>query len=288
MSEYWKSTPSYWCKFCSRYVRDSAIEKRNHESSVQHQNNIQRNLRDINKGHQREEWDKQRAKDEVARLKGEKIPSRSSDLNTVVKSTTSNLTPAQQRKAHAEQLVALGVALPDDLKREVTGVGDFKVVNEREVLSNARQSATTVQRSLADILAEERSGVLSSDTEQLQDRKRKIVDEDADEDGLEGEELLPRKRAWGSNFKTYPSGNTDTHDATEDLDALLGSVDAVKKGSTTKREQGTEAAVVKQEDITEELSSSTTATPIAVKKEESASDLPSTSAVVFKKRKAKK
>lgn len=288
MSEYWKSTPSYWCKFCSRYVRDSAIEKRNHESSVQHQNNIQRNLRDINKGHQREEWDKQRAKDEVARLKGERIPSRSSDLNAVAKPTTVNLTPAQQRKAHAEQLVALGVALPDDLKREVTGVGDFKVVNEREVLSNARQSATIVQRSLADILAEERSGVLSSDTEQLQDRKRKIVDEDADEDELEAEELLPRKRAWGSNFKTYPSGKADTDDATEDLDALLGSVDVVKKGSTIKREQGTEAAVVKQEDVTEEMSSSTTATPIAIKKDESTSDLPSTSAVVFKKRKAKK
>src|ERR1700712_2474938 len=70
MSEYWKSTPSYWCKFCAIYVRDSGLERKNHEASAKHQNSIQRNLRELQKGKQREDRDKQRAVDEVARLNG--------------------------------------------------------------------------------------------------------------------------------------------------------------------------------------------------------------------------
>ena len=70
MAEYWKSTPSYWCKFCSIYVRETPIERKNHEASAKHQNNIQRSLRDLHKNKEREDRDKQRAKDEVARLNG--------------------------------------------------------------------------------------------------------------------------------------------------------------------------------------------------------------------------
>ena len=46
------------------------------------------------------------------------------------------LSASAQRKAHAEQLAALGVELPEDLKREVTGVGGWQVVSERVVEDN--------------------------------------------------------------------------------------------------------------------------------------------------------
>ena len=135
MSEYWKSTPSYWCKFCETYVRDTAGERKNHESTGKHQNNIQRSLRDLHKKQEREQRDQQRAKDEVARLNGlvggkegqaARTMSGIAGVRNLGKSSAPEppkISAAAQRKAHAEQLVALGVELPEELKREVTGVG---------------------------------------------------------------------------------------------------------------------------------------------------------------------
>lgn len=68
MSEYWKSAPKYWCKHCKTYVRDTKLERQNHESTGKHQGAIKRFLRDLHRGHEREDREKQRAKDEVARL----------------------------------------------------------------------------------------------------------------------------------------------------------------------------------------------------------------------------
>ena len=135
MAEYWKSTPSYWCKFCHTYVRDTSIERKNHEASGKHQNNIQRSLRELHKTKGREERDKQRAKDEVARLNGlvgggEKGVSGpgitfagGSGKTAAVHAAPPQISAAAQRKTHAEQLAALGVELPDPLQREVTSVG---------------------------------------------------------------------------------------------------------------------------------------------------------------------
>src|ERR1700743_2697962 len=93
MSEYWKSTvsphilptyqafkprtnvysfqqPKYWCKFCKVYVRDTKLERSQHEATGRHQGAIQKSLRDLHKGQEREQREAQRAKDEVARLNG--------------------------------------------------------------------------------------------------------------------------------------------------------------------------------------------------------------------------
>lgn len=286
MSEYWKSTPSYWCKFCSRYVRDSAIEKRNHEASVQHQNNIQRSLRNLYKNHEREERQKQQAIDEVARLKGEKPAPRPSAA-AAPKTTTTNLTPAQQRKAHAEQLAALGVALPEDLKREVTGVGEFKVVSEREVSADQKSGAVTVSRSLADILAEERAGDIKVEEPHAETKKRKAVDIDEDDEDLNDPDAgaaPARRKAWGSSLKTYPGTSGKADESNVDLDALLNGVKATKAEPHVKaEEQGEEDPVIKREEGTEE-SMVKTAEPAADIKAET----PSAAPVMFKKRKGKK
>lgn len=287
MSEYWKSTPSYWCKYCSRYVRDSAIEKRNHEASVQHQNNIQRSLRNLYKNHEREERQKQQALDEVARLKGEKPAPRPS-ASTAFATTNSPLTPAQQRKAHAEQLAALGVALPDDLKREVTGVGEFKDVNEREVSADQKSGAVTVSRSLADILAEERAGDIKVEDSEAKSKKRKVGDIDETEDDLEdpdGGEAPARRKAWGSSLKTYPGANNEADDSNVDLDALLNGVKATKGEDKVKKEGEDEGVsiVKKEEDPEDSKPSAGTGTSADAKVEQSAA-----APVMFKKRKGKK
>ena len=51
MSEYWKSTPKYWCKHCGIYVRDTKLERTNHEATGKHQGALKRFLRDLHRGH---------------------------------------------------------------------------------------------------------------------------------------------------------------------------------------------------------------------------------------------
>ncbi|KAK4507466.1 hypothetical protein PRZ48_001201 [Zasmidium cellare] len=292
MSEYWKSTPSYWCKFCSQYVRDTGIERKNHEASAKHQNNIQRSLRQLHKDKQIEERDKQRAKDEVERLNrmfgdGKKPSSSKQTSAPAPKPTTTappQLNTAAQRKAHAEQLAALGVELPDELKKEVTGVGNYQVVNEHAV-EVAGGGSVSVNRSLAEILAESKNEAEEEDDDVKTEeeikatangvRKRKALE---DEEDIRDEEAAPKRKAWGSNFRTYP-GSKDTEEDAGDLDALLSGVKA-KKEPEVKAE---DAEVVKKEEGEEGVK------PIsAVPDVEAEASSATAPAVVFKKRKGKK
>lgn len=284
MSEYWKSTPTYWCKFCSQYVRDTLVEKKNHEASAKHQNNIQRSLRELHKGKEREDREKQRAKEEVARLNGmfggSKYSSQTGPTTAPIpRMHPPTLSTAQQRKAHAEQLAALGVELPDELKKEVTGVGNYQILNEREV---ADGGAISVNRSLADILAEakrdeERNDVdikgESENNECSKQTSKRKADDDYDP---RDEEAAPKqKKAWGSNLKAYP-GNCEESEDASDLDTLLNGV--------KKKEPKTENADVVKKEEDGQFAKALDSVP-AIEQAEAAA---SASAVFFKKRKGKK
>jgi hypothetical protein len=294
MSEYWKSTPSYWCKFCETYVRDTPGERKNHESTGKHQNNIQRSLRDLHKKQEREQRDQQRAKDEVARLNGlvggkDSQAAGTSGIGGVKNLGKSSapeppkISAAAQRKAHAEQLVALGVELPEELKREVTGVGGWQTLSS-SVVSSDRPSG----RTLADIKKEEEESASASAPLSKGVHKRKAED---DED-VRDEEAAPKRKIWGNTLKTYPGGRTE--DVDEDLDALLSGV--VKKptqpGSSTVDEGAAGQAEVNADAIGEVKSDATTQTGISgevIKEEEpNESAVTAPPPVVFKKRKAKR
>ncbi|KJX94782.1 U1 zinc finger domain protein [Zymoseptoria brevis] len=297
MSEYWKSTPSYWCKFCSQYVRDSPLERKNHEASGKHQNNIQRNLRELHKGREREERDKQRAKDEVARLNGLVGDKSGSSKSTIqppsrpaqAQPAATPLSLAAQRKAHAEQLAAMGVDLPEELKKEVTGVGNYHVVAER-VVSPTEGGATSAHRSLAEILADAKRGdVGQPQNMQSEDEgesiSRRAYKRKAEEiEGARDEEAASKRQAWGSNIKTYPR-KTEAVDDGPDLDALLNGVK--KKESEAKKEKTEEGGDVKQEmeiETTKPLSEIPDVS--SIKPEVDAGS--SAPAVMFKKRRGKK
>ena len=283
MAEYWKSTPSYWCKFCHTYVRDTGIERKNHEASGKHQNNIQRSLRDLHKGKEREEREKQRAKDEVARLNGLVDGGKKSNSGVgsgggggkilgatpTTASAPAKIDVAAQRKAHAEQLAALGVELPDVLKKEVTGVGGWQMVSTHVVEDSAGE------RSLADIIKQEREEESKGDVKSVV--KRKMAEEEA----------APRiQAAWGSRKRIYPGHDRDERDD-GDLDALLSGV-GKKKALEIKAEDISE---VKKEESPPESKPLAAVpdinAPTAVKvKQEGSEDAPPP--VVFKKRKVKK
>lgn len=281
MSEYWKSTPSYWCKFCAIYVRDSGLERKNHEASAKHQNSIQRNLRELQKGKQREDWDKQRAKDEVARLNGlvggsgkagspEGGIVGAKEVGKATAAPSSTVSAAAQRKAHAEQLAAMGVQLPEDLKREVTGVGNWQVLSERVV---------DQPTSLADIKSEEDRKEDVKDAINRGVHKRKIEDEEEDA------AAAYRKRAWGTKMKSYPGDKAA--EGSEDLDALLSGV--TRKKPAEVQETSEEVPEVKREESLEEKTMDAVpdvdAPPPAPIKQEEGEDVPT---VIFKKRKVKK
>ncbi|KAK7624422.1 hypothetical protein IWX50DRAFT_599517 [Phyllosticta citricarpa] len=210
MAEYWKSTPKYWCKFCKTHIRDTKFERQQHEATGKHQIAIQRSLRDLHREREREDREKQRARDEVARLNGVVGGSASSSSSASTARTAGGKAGAtreaprqatvEDRKRQLAQLAAMGVAVPDEYRGEMAMVGEWQTVSVKPIGGE--------QKSAGDNGA---SGALNVGV-----RKRKKDDDDEED---EGGAQRP-KRGWGNTFKTYRS--TAKGAATDDdIEALL-------------------------------------------------------------------
>lgn len=202
MSEYWKSTPKYWCKHCTAYVRDTPFERKQHESTAKHQNNLKRFLRDIQNDHERGQRDKERARAEVERLNRmtggsttTSAPQASAPLPTIRRDQSTPLTAADQKRQW-QQLVDMGIQAPDHVRGEMAMSGNWQVVAQLKAEQELSRESLSV-------------GV----------RKRRL-EEDADEDGLDGETVPVRneRRAWGKSTRNCPGRDND------DLDFLLSSI----------------------------------------------------------------
>ncbi|KAL8663585.1 MAG: hypothetical protein Q9202_003773 [Teloschistes flavicans] len=218
MSEYWKSTPKYWCKHCKTFVRDTKLEKTNHESTAKHQGNIKRFLRDLHRGHEREERDKDRAKSEVERLNGV-VSGRPSATNSGApwtqqtaipsSSSTNKATPAE-RMAQMAKLAEMGVAVPEDFRREMAMAGDWQTLARRPVLDQVKK-----EEALEDF-----KDFKPDPTLNIGVRKRKHEGDAGEEEEEAATESGARRKGWGSAVRRYPGLATDSND---DLDALLTS-----------------------------------------------------------------
>ena len=272
-----KCKPKYWCKHCKTFVRDTPLEKNNHEATLRHQGNLKRFLRDLHRDNETTEREKQRAKDEVARLNGAKTTSVSSyapkpSSAAPSASTLRNGTP-EERKRQMAQLAEMGVAVPEDYRRENAMAGDWEVIwKPREAQAEAVK--TEDDKAAASI------GV----------RKRKVEGEE-----LEAQQEGERKRRnWGSDMKTLPGDD-------QDLDALLVAPTSVrprgikKEDTVVKSEEvpvkgekspsQAEAIPIKKEEGTDPVLNASDASPVPsdVKTEAEVPDVGS----MFKKRKAK-
>ena len=213
MSEYWKSIPSYWCKHCKTYVRDTPLEKTNHEATPRHQGNLKRFLRDLYKENDKSERAKQRAKDEVARLNGTASAPASGDGSgqfkptVTFKKTASRAATVDERKRQMNQLAEMGIAVPEDFRRENAMAGDWEIINQRIIMS---EGVRALKEEDVDMKPGLNVGV----------RKRK-AEEDAEEDVPKLEEGRRRPR-YGRDVKTLPEDD-------DDLDALLGSTTTFTK-----------------------------------------------------------
>ncbi|KAK1998904.1 hypothetical protein LX36DRAFT_656056 [Colletotrichum falcatum] len=237
MSEYWKSTPKYWCKHCSIYVRDTKLERQNHEATGKHQGALKRFLRDLHRGHEQEEREKERAKREVERLKGITPGSSASSFSgppsysrtgsgAASSSSVAGSSTEAQRKQQMEQLAAMGVSIPTEFRGDMAMAGEWTVTATKVIDDDAPQERPVEAKAV---------GV----------RKREQTEEEREEEeAVRG--LFKRPRKWGST-KTMPEDDAD-------LDALLGNstlLRPVKKeekpaasgldtteGSEVKKEEG--------------------------------------------------
>ena len=204
--------PKYWCKHCKTYVRDTKLEKTSHEATPKHQGNLKRFLRDLHRGHEREERDKQRAKSEVERLNGvvTGVPAVLGGSTTPWKRKTAipSAPPEQrqasvvERKQQLAQLADMGVAIPDEFRREMAMAGDWQTLSETPIYEASFKKEEDVDVKPVRLSM----GV----------RKRRHEGQEEDE---EAREPVVRK-AWGSTFKTYSEADQNADD---DLDSLLAS-----------------------------------------------------------------
>ncbi|KAG9775030.1 hypothetical protein ABEF93_005834 [Exophiala dermatitidis] len=200
MSEYWKSTPKYWCKHCSTYVKDTPFERRQHENTGKHQGNLKRFLRDIQNNHERSEREKDRAKAEVERLSkvaGGNVPPTAASRTepSTGRKPASGPPSAADLKKQWAQLAEMGIKVPEQARSEMAMPGEWQVVSKQT--NNEAPAAESLS-----------IGV----------RKRKAEDEEEEE---EAEQTVTRH--WGSTTRRYPG------DDKSDLDDLLSATVSLKK-----------------------------------------------------------
>lgn len=249
MSEYWKSTPRYWCKHCSVYVRDTKLERQNHEATGKHQGAIKRFLRDLHRGHENEQREKERVKREIDRLNGVVGSSSSSSSaaatggssvpasKPAASASAATTTTEAQRQQQWEQLAEMGIEIPTELRGNMAMASEWTVTKTRII----DETPTTDEHGnpKVDALA---TGV----------RKRpKREGEDEEEEAVSG--LFKKPRVWGRGPK---------HAAVPDdeLDALLSGplvpkAPPVKEEDTEKEEEKEKEDTVKKEEEEEEAPS---------------------------------
>ncbi|KAH7080406.1 hypothetical protein BKA63DRAFT_242967 [Paraphoma chrysanthemicola] len=275
MAEYWKSTPKYWCKFCSTFVKDTKFERQQHEATGRHQGNIQRSLRGLHREQEVEQRNKSRAQAEVARLNG-LVPAASTGGPSVATGSggpppTFEKRPEKKatledRKRQWEQLAAMGVALPDQARVDLAIAGDWKTVSE-EVVGEVNDDGEFKALAL-------NKGV----------RKRK-VDEEEEEREAAGE-IITKRKGWGHTFKTFPGskgGADDVESLLMKKTPLPDPQETIKQEDGVKKEDSTEDKGIGKalQDIPTAEEAEAQAADAAVKNEE---DTPAP-AIVFKKRK---
>ncbi|KAL9100250.1 MAG: hypothetical protein Q9163_004357 [Psora crenata] len=218
MSEYWKSTPKYWCKHCKTFVKDTKLEKNNHEATPKHQGNLQRFLRQLHQGHEREDREKQRARDEVDRLNGISSASKTAKIgmksSAIPQSSPTNrqATPAERTK-QLQQLAEMGIAVPDDFRKEMAMAGDWHTTAERVMYDTSRKG---VEIKKEDDGKESKEPMLNVGVQ-----KRKYEGQEDEEQAVE----KVVRRGWGSTTRPYPGAAGEEHD----LDALLQNAIQIKR-----------------------------------------------------------
>ncbi|KAK3940437.1 WW domain-binding protein 4 [Diplogelasinospora grovesii] len=230
MSEYWKSTPKYWCKHCQVYVRDTKLERTNHEASGRHQGAIKRSLRDLHRGAEREEKEKERARREVERLNGvvnnTSTTTTTTTTNSSFRSVSNKPRPAgsrfgndvgsgggirtgannaqvteAERQKQLEQLADLGVNIPTELRGNMAMAGEWTVTSTRIIKDQEEGGG--------------RGGGAEGRALGVKRELERTEEEMEQEEALRGLLKIKKPRRWGADSKMAVERGD------EELEALL-------------------------------------------------------------------
>jgi hypothetical protein len=282
--------PRHWCKQCKIFIRDTPFEKTQHEASPKHQGSLKRFLRQIHKDNEQQQRDSQRAKSEVERLRQAVGGGSVSDKDAAPpwkRNTQPAPKPAErpatleERKKQIAQLAEMGVAVPEEFRRDMALAGDWQTISETKI---------------------EATQGIDGPTKSVGVRKRKHEGEEEEDDEHAPEPIV--NKGWGSRMKQYPGAQDD-----EDLDDLLASTKDIRKTktftpkvelegeeTTTEEADATAKSTAKKEDEPTKLETQETTTTevkteepaqIAEPAEEKPRNENATPGVVFKKRKPK-
>jgi len=298
MSEYWKSTPTYWCKFCATYVRDTKQSRASHDATPRHQGAVQRSLRELHRTQDRAARDTQRAKDEVARLNGVVGGTSAASATTTrsaapaaVGGSQNRQADAAERKRQAAQLAAMGVVVPEDLAKELGVAGEWQSVSVQRV--GVGRAAQVKKEEAAKGLVLNRR-VKTEDDEEVERKPgdgtgesfgvRKRVREEGDAANEDDNAAREKKRigGWGQRTRIYPGMGEEVDMA--DVAALLAG-----SGTQVSRASGSHeiVSIKKEEDVEGDDAETKTGTSVpALGVSDTAGIL--AEAVVFKKRRPKR
>ena len=299
MADYWKSTPKYWCKHCQTYVRDTKLERTNHEATAKHQAAVKRALRDLHRAAEQQEKEKERARKEIERLNGV-VSGKPSSLSTGLGQKTSaggtkpsggiyGVPPATiseaERQRQLEQLAELGVNIPTELRGNMAMAGEWTVTSTKIIEHTPEGEKTNSSEEAAS--AEGRAVGVKREREQTEEEKEQ-------EEAIKG--LFKKPRKWGVDSKAMP-----TQEDAELEELLKGPLLKTKKEEKKVKEEETE--VKKEEDVEDGKDkgevkaegspkvkkeiSETVGVDAALKEVEEQKEGAGEPAVVFKKRKAK-
>lgn len=243
MSEHWKSTPKYYCKHCLTYVRDTKLERQNHEATGKHQGAVRRALNNLHRAANNQDRERERAKREIDRLNG--IVTHNNNINltggggggksttTTTTSTSGNGTQSKEERARqAEQLASLGVALPQEFRSELAMPGEWSVTSTTIVQAHKADGGDEEDE---DDDAEQAAGM--SKARGVHKRRERTEEQLEHEEAVKG--LFKKPRRWGRDSRGLAEGS-------EDLDALLTGGLVVKKKEEEEDEE--EQKDLKQEE----------------------------------------
>ncbi|KAL9091209.1 MAG: hypothetical protein Q9159_001504 [Coniocarpon cinnabarinum] len=289
MSEYWASTPRIWCKHCHAFYRDTPLDTRQHNNTGKHQSALQRSIRNLHKTTEREERDSARAKAEIERLNGVVSGAPVTKQNNIKnggKTTDSGNAGSLSegdRKRQIAQLAAMGVAVPEEYRREMAIASEWQTVSTRRL----NEIGNGVKEEDGEDTKEGQEGWESS-----RGVRRRREEDDEDGEGDEGRRAGPKngreRLGWGRRVKRYKEIEDEV-----DIEALMGKKEAeadkakdeVAKGNP-KHETGDEESHKDANEEAERAENVANAVDGEDVKGEDGAEAPLTEkAVVFKKRK---
>ncbi|KAF8456745.1 hypothetical protein BDZ91DRAFT_745288 [Kalaharituber pfeilii] len=245
MAEYWKSTPKYWCKHCKTFVVDTKLERTKHEATGRHKGALERFIRDLHRNNEKEARAKEAAKREVSRLEAiasDKSPapsaatSLSSSTTTKWATTTARTLTESEKKAQLKQLESLGVALPDEYRKDVALPGDWKPVEPAPTTTTIKTPSPLVSKERLE--EEENKEKLKKELlkqRAKEEKERKWAEMDQDERALRGFKIQTME---------YPGERAEADEA--DFGAFSFGKSAKRE---MRKEEGEEAKMKQQEGV---------------------------------------